>query len=245
VTLGEYLLDRLGKWAAAKKIGNKTAERYGELAKHQIISLIGDKRLQKLKAIDIENWHSDLIAKGLSTRTIGNAHTLLSRCFKEAARLGLVVKNVVAESDKPKSDTKEVEIIDADRLPQLLSKLSGHRLYTRAIISLFCGLRRGELLALRWSHVKLDRKTIEVREALEETIAHGIVSKPPKTKAGNRDVTMPDIVIEALRSHLKSERELRMRLGLGNYPPTICCFTPSTASQCHQDGYRVASGRCS
>jgi integrase len=121
----------------------------------------------------------------------------------------------MAESERPKSDTQEVQIIDADRLPELLSKLSGHPLYTRAIVSLFCGLRRGELLALRWRNVDLDRKIIKVREALEQTKDHGIVSKLPKTKAGKRDVTMPDIVIEALRSHLKSELELRMRLGLG------------------------------
>jgi len=77
-----------------------------------------------------------------------------------------------------------------------------------SIVALFCGLRRGELLALRW-------KNIDLREALEQTKAHGIRVKQPKTKAGKRDITLPDIVIEALREHRRSQLELRMRLGIG------------------------------
>ena len=74
-------------------------------------------------------------------------------------------------------------------------------------------MRLGEVLALRWSRVDLDGKVIEVREALEETKAHGIRFKTPKSKAGRRDITLPDIAIEALREHRKQLLEMRMKLG--------------------------------
>jgi hypothetical protein len=62
--VGQYLLDRLAQWEAGKKISNKTAERYRELINNQIIPHLGNKQLQKLKAIDIERWHNTLLATG-------------------------------------------------------------------------------------------------------------------------------------------------------------------------------------
>jgi hypothetical protein len=59
---------------------------------------------------------------------------------------------------------------------------------------------------------------IEVREALEETNANGIMFKVPKSKAGRRDITLPNIAIEALSEHRKASLETRMRLGLGKPP---------------------------
>jgi integrase len=215
LTVAQYLNDRLAQWETGKRIGSKTAERYRELINNQVIPRLGDRRLQKLTAADVEAWHNALIGDGLSPRTIGHAHRVLSKALKEAARFDLVVKNVAALETPPKVDSKEVEIVGQGRLPELLSKLRNSDVYPQAMLSLFCGLRRGELLALRWKHVDLDRKLIEVREALEQTTAHGIVVKAPKSRAGRRDVTLPDIVVDTLREHRKAQLEFRLRLGLG------------------------------
>jgi integrase len=222
LTVGQYLFDRLAQWEGGKKISPKTMERYRELINNQIIPHLGGKQLQKLKAIDIEAWHNTLIANGrkdgrgsLSHMTIRHAHRVLSKALKEAARFDLVTRNVAATEKPPKVDDAEIQIIEAHRLRELLDRLRGRAIYPKAIISLFCGLRRGEVLALRWRHIDLDRKIIEVREALEETKARGVVVKAPKSKAGRRDVSMPDIVVEALREYRKQQLELRMRLGLG------------------------------
>jgi integrase len=88
-------------------------------------------------------------------------------------------------------------------------------MFPHAVVALFTGLRRGELLALRWRHIDLDHKILMVREALEETRGHGIRFKAPKSRAGRRDITPPDIAVEALREHRKAQLELRLRLGLG------------------------------
>jgi integrase len=76
-------------------------------------------------------------------------------------------------------------------------------------------MRLGEILALRDHCLNLDRKQIRVSEALEETKVNGIVFKPPKSKAGRRTLTLPDIAVEALREHRKQLLETRMKLGLG------------------------------
>jgi len=110
-------------------------------------------------------------------------------------------------------------------LPALLEKLkSAGRLQMLATVSLFTGMRLGEVLALRWSRVDLDKKIIQVREALEETKKHGIRFKVPKSKAGRRDITLPDILADALRDHRKARLELRIKLGLGKLPEDALLF---------------------
>jgi integrase len=85
-------------------------------------------------------------------------------------------------------------------------------------------MRLGEVLALRWGRVDLEQGMIEVCEALEDTRAHGIRFKTPKTKAGRRKITLPDILIEVLREHRKDQLEIRVRLGLGRLSDDALLF---------------------
>ena len=127
----------------------------------------------------------------------------------------MIIKNVAHIQAPPKVDGGEVQIIEEHRLQELLTRLRDNAIYPKVIISLFCGLRRSEVLALKWRNVDLDRKVIMVREALEETRSHGIQFKAPKSKAGKRDISLPDIVVDTLREYRRSQLEFRLRLGLG------------------------------
>jgi integrase len=140
---------------------------------------------------------------------------LLNKALKEAQRFDLITRNVAPTFQPPKVNAVEIQIVGECRLRELLENLRGHEIEPMVTLALFCGLRRGEILALRWGSVDLDKKMLRVREALEETKAQGIVFKSPKSKAGRRDVTMPDIVIDALRRHRIAQLELRAKLGLG------------------------------
>jgi integrase len=93
------------------------------------------------------------------------------------------------------------------------------------MIALFAGLRISEVLALRWNRVDLETGIIQVRETLEQTVAHGVRFKAPKSKAGKRDITLPDILIEALREYRKDRLELRMQLGAGRLPDDALLFS--------------------
>jgi integrase len=222
LTVGKFLLDRLAQWEIAKRITPKSAERYREIITNQIIPFIGEKKLQALKAIHIENWHNTLIASGrkdgkggIAARSVGHAHRLLSKALKEAQRFDLVTKNVALTEKPPKVSVEEVQIVREDQLRELLARLKGHEIEPVVILALFCGLRRGEALALKWGNVDLNRRALRIREALEETKAGGIVFKAPKSNAGRRDITMPDVVVDVLRRHRIAQLELRAKLGLG------------------------------
>jgi integrase len=218
ITVAEWVRGRVDRWEASGDISARTAQRYRQLVENQIAPHIGAKLLQKLRTLDVEEWHTTLRTAGrvrgngdLSARTIGHAHRVLNKALREAAKNEMVVKNVVAAESAPKVDNEEMAIVKD--IPAFVDAIRGHRLYVPAMIALFTGMRLGEVLAMREGRVDIDEKVIEVREALEETRAHGVRSKPPKSKAGRRDLTLPDILVDALRMFRNEQLELRIKLG--------------------------------
>jgi integrase len=213
-TVGEFVQSRINQWEAAGDITAGSAQRYQVLLDNQIMPHLGIRPLQKLTRLELEGWHTALRNGGLAPRTIGHAHRMLGKALSDAEKDGLVVKNVCKIQRAPKVAKKSEMAIVRD-VPAFVEKLRGSRLYVQVIVALFTGMRLGEILALKEERVKLDMGKIEVRESLEETKAHGLRFKSPKTEAGKRDITLPTIVIEALRQHRKEVLETRMRLGLG------------------------------
>jgi integrase len=147
---------------------------------------------------------------------------VLSKALRDAAKNNIVTRNVTREQPPPKVEGDERTI--ARDVPALIAKLKNWRLGTVAIVALFTGMRLGEVLALRWSNVDLDGKTIKVREALEQTAAFGVRFKAPKSRAGKRDITLPDVLVDALQAHRKAQLELRIQCGAGRLPDDALVF---------------------
>lgn len=232
ITVADYVRARLAQWQASGTISAKTAERYSELIENQIVPHLGHLKVQALKPIDVEAWHSTLRTSGgkrggaISARTIGHAHRVLSKALREAVKFDLTLRNAAGKDGQtaPKVDKVEVEIIPPEKIPDMLAKLRGRAIYPKGVTALFTGLRRGELLALRWPNVDLDGKELDVREALEETREHGVRFKATKTTSGRRRISMPDIVVETLREHRRQQLEQRMAMGLGKMPDDALVF---------------------
>jgi integrase len=232
ITVAEYARARVGQWHAAGNTSARSHERYMELLEGQIVPFVGGVRVQKLKASDIEAWHTNLrlrgrknIATGLADQTIRNAHRLLVQVLNDAVKFEVIPRNVASLQRLPKMKDKEVVALTDDQVGIVRNGLRGTPLYVPVIVSLFTGLRRGELLALRWCNVDITsvRPSLRVVEALEQTRA-SIRFKGPKTAAGKRTVTLPDVVAEALREHRRQQLEQRMALGLGKLPDDALVF---------------------
>src|SRR5205085_11838328 len=96
-----------------------------------------------------------------------------------AAQWGILANNIAATVSPPRVDAAEVEILRADDIKTVLDRLSGRTLGTIARTALATGMRRGEVLALRWHDVEMDRGTLRVEQSLEQTKA-GLRFKSPK-----------------------------------------------------------------
>lgn len=230
VTLSEYLDDWL-EMAAPKTVGPKALERHRSLVEHQIKPHLGMVQIQKLRPADVARWLQTLGEtkalrgdKMLSPRTIRHAHGVLRTALNYATAVEIVERNVASAIKPPKNPAQEIQILTSDQIADTLAKLKDHpSLYPVAVLALGTGMRRGELCALRWADIDLDRRTVRIERALEQT-KEGLRVKTPKTKSGVRTISLPDFTIDALRDHRVKQLELRVALGAGALPAEAPVF---------------------
>lgn len=226
-TLREWMT----QWFADQhSLSGKTRERYGELIEGQIVPQLGGFLVQKLRPAQIAAWHSTLLKSGgrkggpLAPRTVGHAHKVLAKALADAMRLELAPRNVAASVPPPKIEGKELEILSEAQISEVTNSLRGLPIYPIAMLALASGMRRGELLALRWSDVDFDGNKVRVERALEETKANGLRFKAPKTKHGRRAISLPGSAMDMLRDHRREHLEWRMRHGLGKMSDDALVF---------------------
>src|SRR6266851_2805352 len=217
LTLAEFL-DRWEAWVATQ-VSAKTLERYKELNAHHVRPHLGASRIQRLKTVNFAELYGKLQkpkpdGAGLAPRTIGHVHRLLHRVFGHAVKWGMVTINPVAAAEPPRVQRTEITILTPDQIKSVLQALRGRRLYGVALTGLATGMRRGEIVALRWGDVDLDAGKIRVERSLEQTNA-GLAFKEPKTKAGRRTVSIPSSVVTGLRDHWREQQKQRLALGMG------------------------------
>ncbi len=216
-TIADYLRSWL---SGAHGLAGKTVERYRDLAEHQIIPHLGAMALQKLKPAHVADWQQKLLTAGgkdgrpLSPRTVGHAHRVLHRTLERALKSELVARNVAHAIEPPKVEHVEVEALKADQIAPVLDALKGHWLEPIALLALASGARRGEILALTWGNVDLDRATMRIERSLEQTRG-GLHFKRPKTQRGVRRLALPPIAVETLQAHRRRQLEIRLALGQG------------------------------
>jgi integrase len=208
----------------------KTAERYRQLAEQQILPHLDAIALQKLKPAHIQHWHATIARSGgkdgrpLSARTVGHAHRVLHRALQRSVANEMLPRNVASVIRPPKVETEEVEILTSEHLKEVLGGLGEHPLYPIVALALATGMRRGELLALRWDDLNLEKATVRVERSLEETKA-GLRFKTPKTKHGRRVISLPPSSVNMLRVHRRRQLELRIALGQGRQDPATLVFS--------------------
>lgn len=176
-------LDRWEQGWAALQVGPKTRERYIELLRLHVRPHIGALPFHKLQPVHLAELYAELVTKRLGARTIGHVHRVLHKALKVAVEWSLLPRNPAAIAKPPRVQPREIEIISIEQAQKILQCLRGRTLYPVIALALATGMRRGELLALRWGDVDLDASRIAVERSLEQTKA-GLRFKEPKTKHG-------------------------------------------------------------
>ncbi len=162
---------------------------------------------------------------GLADQTRRHVHRAIHRALGHAQQWGVVARNVAAMVDAPRVASREVETLSPAQIMTVLETLQGRPLHTIATVLLGTGLRRGELLALRWQDLDLDGGgTLRVERALEETQRGGRQFRPPKNRHSRRTVTLPPSTVAVLRAHRTAQQEQGLALGRGRLTPDMLVF---------------------
>jgi integrase len=167
-------------------VGQRSAERYRELLRH-VLPVLGDRPLQQVQASEIDRLYASLDGK-VGARTLQHLHIVLSACLATAARTRKIPRNPALDVSKVPSpgEADHGQALDQDQLKALVAGFEGTALYPVVAIAAFTGARRNEILALHWDDLDLDNHTLRIARSIEETAAHGLRIKLPKT--GTRGV---------------------------------------------------------
>jgi integrase len=223
-TVAQFVERWLRDWAD-NNVSHKTWTRYAQLLRKHLCGKFGSLPIQKLQPAHLQALYAAMAKDGLAPRTRLSLHRVTSTMLKHAAQWGIVTRNIASATSAPRVKTEEIEVLSPAAIAAVLETLRGKPSYPIVALALGTGLRRGELLALRWQDVDLDAGTLRVEQALEQTQRGGLVFKAPKTRHGRRTVTLAPSTIAVLREHWKAQQEQRLALGLGKAPVDTLVFT--------------------
>jgi integrase len=191
VTVGEFLERWLGH--IKSQVTPKSYERYSGLVNQNIKPAIGAVLLAKLRSVQISEAYTAALANGrrdgkqggLSPRTVGHMHRVRKQALSQAVKWELLTRNPADAVDPPKVEWKPVSTYDLPQMAEIIEFLRGRSVFMPVLLAALCGLRRGEICALRWRHVDLDAAQLSIVESLEQTKA-GLRFKSPKRERDAR-----------------------------------------------------------
>jgi integrase len=219
----------LEKWLEHIKtqVTPKTFERYAEIARNNLGPLLGSAILSKLKPEQVSSAYARALTHGkrggggLAPRSVHHMHRILRQALQQAVIWGALPRNPAASVRPPKIDPKPIATLSAEQAAELLDRIKHSRVYWPSLVALATGMRRGEILALRWKNADLDRAVLHVIESLEETKT-GIRFKPPKNRR-TRAVTLPAFAVSELRRLKREQAEELLGLGIRQSDDTLVC----------------------
>lgn len=194
-------------------VRHRTWKGYAELMNRHVVPMLGKVSLAKLTAQQVQHLYSAKLETGLSSTTVHHLHAVLHRALKQAERLGLVARNVCNLVDVPRMAEHEMRVLDRDQVRRLLDAVQGERLAALYMLVITTGMRQGELLALRWRDVDLDRRTVAVSATLQRTKVDGYILTSPKTRQSRRQISLTLGACDALRAHRSHQAQERLALG--------------------------------
>jgi len=203
--LGDYLEDWIEN-VYKDNIRISTYVKYKKSIKYIVVEL-GDVWLQKLTPEQVRKLYTRMGKEkskgglGLSSKTINSTHGVLHLALKNAVRWNYVSKNVCDLVTPPRIVSREGTPLTLEQARKFLEGVRKHRLEALLTMAIITGMRRGELLALRWSNMNFEVHTLLVLHTVDYIPHYGYVETEPKTKAGKRAISLPPFLIDMLRLH--------------------------------------------
>src|ERR671920_684913 len=211
MTVGEYL-DRWLSDSVKGTVRVSTYERHEEIVRLHIKPSLRRVGLKKLTPAHVRGLYSEKLDSGLAPATVRRIHSTLHKALSQAVSDGIVPRNA-AHVKAPRPTPEEMRPLSEEEARTFLdaARQSGERFEALYVLAITTGLRRGELLGLRWDDVDLERGTLRVGRALVREGGRHKVGET-KTRRGRRQINLTPWTVNALKAHRKRQLEEKMRL---------------------------------
>lgn len=221
-TVGTYLLE---VWLPARRsaLRPSTAAAYEGVIRNYILPELGRTKLQSLDGATLNRLYNVLLTAGrtesrrglgagLAPKTVRNVHGVLTRAMRDAVRWGHLQRNPCDTADPPRGRIPEMRAWTADDLRRFVKATDSHRLGAIWMLMATTGMRRGEVLGLRWTDIDLKAGTVTIRST---RIRYGNVTaiSTPKTARGNRTIAIGPTTLNALKAWKRDQARERLLAG--------------------------------
>jgi len=220
LTMAEWLTTWLNDYMKPS-LRPTTWENYEIQVMRHILPALGHLRLSQLQTSNLQKLYNDKLSNGgrldgkeggLSPRSVRYIHTLIHAALEQAKKEGMITINVADAVKLPHDQKKEIQCLDTEGVKKFLTAARDTKHFPAYFLALNTGLRRGELLGLRWKDVDLKAGSITVNQGLVRT-KQGLVFQEPKTKLSNRTIGISPQVVSVLKDHKKRQNEERLSAG--------------------------------
>lgn len=216
LTVAQYLEEWLRDYVTINT-SPRTQYRYTEIVRIHLTPALGSIPLKGLQARHIQCYYTQALESGhrkrqggLSPQTVQYHHRVLFEALKHAVKQGILVRNVAEAVDAPRGTRREIAVLSPDDVNRFLEAAKVSPYYNIFFTAVYTGLRRGELLGLRWCDVDLDLGLLSVVQTLQHIQGGEHIFKEPKSKSGRRQIALPPSLAILLREHRKQEEGTRI-----------------------------------
>jgi integrase len=207
---------------------------YSTMIRSYITPVLGAIRLSKLRPDDIAKAYAVALQTGcrmrqggLSPKSVGLVHRVLSQALKQTNRWQLLTSNPAAAVTPPRIERREMKTLDADAAAALIETARGGVLFTPILLAVMTGMRRGEIAALRWRSIDFDGAQLAVVASTEQ-VRRDSREKPPKS-GRSRAIALPALVVDELRRQRLAQAEWLLRLGVRSTDDAHVCLQANGA----------------
>jgi integrase len=207
ITFGEWL----DEWLVSKEhhVTIQTHSYYSQIVRDYIKPVLGRIRLRELNARQIQRFYNQKVSEGVGLRTVQKSHTIIHASLNSARKFGMIPYNPDDATNPPKPKPKPMKFLNQEQIKILLkvSQETNDRYYPLYYLALVTGMREGELLALKWEDIDLEKGILNVKFNLKRIPGGGLQIGKPKTESSIRTIKLGKSTIEVLRSQKKKLEE--------------------------------------
>jgi integrase len=231
-TLAEYLERWLADYAKPN-LAPRTAEGYETIIRQHLIPELGNYPLTHLKPEHLQKYYTEMLnsgrcntSGGLSAQTVRHHHTALHKALQTAVEWGLLGRNVADAVRPPRAQRSEMRTWDEDDISRFLQATKDTPYYALFYLALFTGMRRSELLALRWQDLDLLLCQVSVNRSLHHLRDGSYVFTEPKSARSRRTIALSPSSVQVLQDHYEKRKLEQTMLGIPLKDDDLVFSTP-------------------